>query len=330
MTDSKCVLVYAECTDDGLTGTATELLGSGRQLADGLNQPLCCLLPRDASGTTATDAIARGADRVYVLEPAVDDPEDVSGHLEGALAAVDESRPSVMLIGHTALGRQLGPRLGFRLGSGVATDCIDVRLDESGNIVLTKPVYGGNALADFTATTEPQIATVRPKAMSPLDPDLSREGDVVALTRTAGTTPIKVIEKVREEVAGVKLEDAPVVVSGGRGTGGPEPFDTVLKELADVLHGAVGASRPPCDTGWAPETMHIGLTGKIVAPDIYIAVAISGASQHMAGCSGAKTIIAINKDPEANIFREAQYGVVGRYQDVLPAFTSKLQELLAE
>ncbi len=330
MTDSKCVLVYAECTGDGLTGTATELLGSGRQLAGGLGQSLACVLPHDASGTTATQAITRGADRVYVLEPPIDDAEDVNAHLEGALAAIEEGKPSVVLIGHTALGRQLGPRLGFRLGSGVATDCIDIRLEESGSIVLTKPVYGGNALADFTATTEPQIATVRPKAMSPADPDPSRKGDVVPLAYAAGTTPIEVIDKVREEVAGVKLEEAPVVVSGGRGTGGPEPFDTVLKELADALHGAVGASRPPCDTGWAPETMHIGLTGKIVAPDIYIAVAISGASQHMAGCSGAKTIIAINKDAEANIFREAQYGVVGRYQDVLPAFTSKLRQLLAE
>ncbi|MFW6055897.1 MAG: electron transfer flavoprotein subunit alpha/FixB family protein [Chloroflexota bacterium] len=329
MTDSKCVLVYAECTDDGLTGTATELLGSGRQLADGLGQPLWCVLPRDASGTAATDAIARGADGVYVLDPTVDDADDVSAHLEGALAAVEEATPSILLIGHTALGRQLGPRLGFRLGTGVATDCIDIRIDESGSIVLTKPVYGGNALADFTATVEPQIATVRPKAMSPIEPDSSRKGDVIPLAHAAGTTPVEVIEKVREEVAGVKLEEAPVIVSGGRGTGGPEPFDTVLKELADILHGAVGASRPPCDTGWAPETMHIGLTGKIVAPDIYIAVAISGASQHMAGCSGAKTIVAINKDPEANIFREAQYGVVGRYQDVLPAFTSKLRELLA-
>ncbi|MCK4387539.1 MAG: electron transfer flavoprotein subunit alpha/FixB family protein, partial [Dehalococcoidia bacterium] len=138
------------------------------------------------------------------------------------------------------------------------------------------------------------------------------------------------VEKVREEVAGIKLEDAPVIVSGGRGIGGPEPFKTTLKELADILRGAVGATRPPADHGWVPEAMHIGLTGKIVAPDLYIAVAISGASQHIAGCSGSKTMIAINKDPEANIFREAKLGVVGRYEEVVPAFTQKLKDLLAK
>ena len=330
MTESKCVLVYAECTDKGLTGTAAELLGAGRQLADGLDKSLVCILPHDASGTTASDAIARGADRVYILQPPLTDAGDVVAHLEGALAAVKETSPSLMIIGHTPLGRQLGPRLGFRLGVGVATDCIDVHLDDSGSIVFTKPVYGGNALADFSATSEPRVVTVRPKAMSTMEPDTSRKGEVSALPHAAGTSPVKVLKKVQEEVPGVKLEDAVVVVSGGRGVGGPEPFETVLKELADVLHGAVGASRPPCDAGWAPETMHIGLTGKIVAPDIYIAVAISGASQHMAGCSGSKTIIAVNKDPEANIFREAQYGVVGHFEEVLPAFTAKVRELLVE
>ena len=139
----------------------------------------------------------------------------------------------------------------------------------------------------------------------------------------------KIIEKVKEEVTGIKLEDAPVIVSGGRGIGSPEPFKTTLKELADVLHGAVGASRPPADNGWVPEAVHVGLTGKIVAPEVYVAVAISGASQHVAGCSGSKTIVAVNKDPEANIFREADFGVVGRYEEVVPAFTAKLKELLA-
>jgi electron transfer flavoprotein alpha subunit len=139
----------------------------------------------------------------------------------------------------------------------------------------------------------------------------------------------RILETVKEEAAGIKLEDAPVIVCGGRGMGGPEPFKTTLKELADLLHGAVGASRPPADNGWVPEALHIGLTGKIVAPDIYIAIAVSGASQHTAGCSGSKHIIAINKDPEANIFREAEFGVVGKYEEVVPALTTKLRELLA-
>jgi len=137
------------------------------------------------------------------------------------------------------------------------------------------------------------------------------------------------VETVKEEISGIKLEDAPAIVCGGRGIGSAEPFNTSLKELAELLHGAVGASRPPADNGWVSEAVHIGLTGKIVAPDIYFAVAISGASQHIAGCSGAKHIIAINKDPEANIFKEAEMGVVGKYEEVIPALTGKLKELLS-
>jgi electron transfer flavoprotein alpha subunit len=167
--------------------------------------------------------------------------------------------------------------------------------------------------------------------MSPLERDDSRKGEVIPTKIDIDTSKVrtKILETVKEEAVGIKLEDAPVIVCGGRGLGGPEPFQTVLKELADLLYGAVGASRPPADNGWVPEALHIGLTGKIVAPDIYIAIAISGASQHTAGCSGSKHIIAINKDPEANIFREAEFGVVGKYEEVVPAFTNKLKELLA-
>jgi len=138
----------------------------------------------------------------------------------------------------------------------------------------------------------------------------------------------RVLEKVKQEVEGISLEAANVVISGGRGMGGAEGFKQ-LEELAKMLKGAVGASRPPCDNGWVPDVLQVGLTGKIVAPDLYIAVALSGSSQHMAGCSGCKNIVAINKDPEANIFREARFGVVGDWKKVLPAFVAKVKELLA-
>ncbi|PIP47799.1 MAG: electron transfer flavoprotein subunit alpha, partial [Chloroflexi bacterium CG23_combo_of_CG06-09_8_20_14_all_45_10] len=234
--------------------------------------------------------------------------------------------------GQTSTGRDLAPRLAFRLGTGLSTDCIDLSIDPETKLLRqTKPVYGGNAQAIFTCDTMPQVVTIRAKAMSPMERDDSRKGEIIPTKVEIDMAQVrtKVTEKVKEEVTGVKLEDAPVIVSGGRGIGCPEPFKTTLKELADVLHGAVGASRPPADNGWVPEALHVGLTGKIVAPDIYIAIAISGASQHIAGCSGSKNIIAINKDPEANIFREAKFGVVGRYEEVIPAFTKKLRELLA-
>jgi len=210
-------------------------------------------------------------------------------------------------------------------------DCTELAIDPSSKLLLqTKPVYGGNAQAVFTCESYPQIATVRTKAMSPLEPNASKQGEVI--TVEAGLDPsairTKVLEKVPEGVEGIKLEDAPVIVAGGRGIGGADGFKE-LEDLAKALKGAVGASRPPCDNGWVAAGLQIGLTGKIVAPDLYIAVALSGSSQHMTGISGSKHIVAINKDAEANIFRIAQYGIVGDWKKVFPAFASKLKEITA-
>jgi electron transfer flavoprotein alpha subunit len=193
-----------------------------------------------------------------------------------------------------------------------------------------KPVYGGNARAIYVSEAFPQMATIRQKAMTPLEPDASRKGDIVPVSVEIDPSQVKskVIDTVKEEIAGIKLEDAQIIVSGGRGIGNPEGFQQ-LEELAKLLKGAVGASRPPCDNDWVSDTLQIGLTGKIVTPELYIAVAISGASQHLAGCSSCKNIVAINRDSEANIFREARFGVVGDWKQVLPAFTEKVKELLA-
>ncbi len=331
MQEYKGVLVYGEVAGSKLAGTTCELLECGRKLASDLGQELSCVLPGDAPAAAVEDATARGAATVYTAQLGDRSDLDVEAHLAVATAAVAAAMPAVVLMGHTPLGRELGPRMAFRLGSAVTTDCIDIKVDtDSGKLLMTKPVYGGNALVDFTTETLPQVATIRPKAMSAGEPASGVTPSTVALSVDLAPPRLQIKDRVQEEVVGIKLEDAPVVVSGGRGVGGPEPFTTILKDLADVLHGAVGASRPACDNGWAPEAMHIGLTGKIVAPELYVAVAISGASQHIAGCSGAKTIVAINKDAEANIFREATYGVVGRFEEVVPAFTSRLRELLAE
>jgi electron transfer flavoprotein alpha subunit len=331
MEDYSGVMVYGETAGQKLASTTCELLECGRRLAADLGQSLSCVLTGQLPSSVVDEAVARGATTVYTAAIGDASALDTEAHLAAAMAAVGEAKPSVILIGHTALGREMGPRLAFRLGTAVATDCIDLKIEpESHRVVMTKPVYGGNALVDFVAATTPQVATVRPKAMSAGEPTPGRQATAVTLSVQMPTIKVAVKDRILEEVVGVKLEDATVVVSGGRGVAGPVPFTTVLKDLADVLHGAVGASRPACDNGWAPEAMHIGLTGKIVAPELYVAVAISGASQHMAGCSGSKTIVAINKDAEANIFREATYGVVGRFEDVLPAFTAKLRELLAD
>jgi electron transfer flavoprotein alpha subunit len=332
MAEYKGILVCGELVDGKLAAITTEMLGCGRKLADELKEGLSCLLVSDSVGEASKETIAFGADKVYTVELPDLKEYQADSYMQVVEKLAKDTVPRVILMGQTSMGRDLAPRLAFRLGTSVTTDCLDLSLDpEKKLLVQTRPVYGGNAQAVFTSEFMPQMATVRTKAMSPLERDNSRKGEVIPTKIDIDTSKVrtKISETIKEEAAGIKLEDAPVIVSGGRGMGGPEPFQTTLKELADLLHGAVGASRPPADNGWVPEALHIGLTGKIVAPDIYIAIAISGASQHTAGCTGSKHIIAINKDPEANIFREAELGVVGKYEEVVPALTNKLKELLA-
>ena len=332
MAEYKGILVCGELADGKLASITTELLGCGRKLADDLKEDLSCLLASDAVGGASKEAIAFGADKVYAVEHPSLKEYQADAYMQVAEKVVKDISPRAILIGQTSMGRDLAPRLAFRLGTSLATDCLDLSIDPGTKLLVqTRPVYGGNAQAVFTSELMPQVVTVRSKAMSPLERDDSRKGEVIPTKIDVDTSKVrtKILETVKEEAVGLKLEDAPVIVCGGRGLGGPDPFQTTLKELADLLHGAVGASRPPADNGWVPEALHIGLTGKIVAPDIYFAIAVSGASQHVAGCSGSKHIIAVNKDPEANIFREAEFGVVGKYEEVVPALTSKLKELLA-
>jgi electron transfer flavoprotein alpha subunit len=332
MAEYKGILVCGELVDGKLASITTELLGCGRKLADSLQENLSCLLASDAIGEAFKEAIAFGADKVYTVENPTLKEYQADSYLQAAEKLVNEILPRIILMGQTFMGRDLAPRLAFRLSTSLATDCLDLSIDpETKALRQTRPVYGGNAQATYTSELMPQMATVRSKAMSPLDRDDSRKGEVIPFKIDIDTSKVrtKILETVKEEAVGIKLEDASAIVSGGRGLGGPEPFKTTLRELADLLHGAVGTSRPPVDNGWMPAAVHIGLTGKIVAPDIYIAIAISGSSQHIAGCSGSKHIIAINKDPEANIFREAEFGVVGKYEEVVPALTNKLKELLA-
>lgn len=327
----KGTLVCGEITEGKLAAITTELLGCGRKLADSLGEELSAVLMGSGVKDFAPELIAYGADKVYVVDDALLQDYQADSYKAAMENVIKQAAPRIVLMGQTSMGRDLGPRLAFSLGTAISTDCLELDIDPDSKLLLqTRPVYGGNAKAIFTTEKEPQMATVRTKAMSPLARDDSRKGEVVDVAAGIDASAIraKVVEKVKEEVVGIKMEDAPVVVSGGRGMGGPEGFQQ-LEELAKLLKGATGGSRPATDNGWIPATKQVGLTGKIVTPDLYIAVALSGSSQHMAGCSGSKAIVAINKDPEANIFREAQFGVVGDWKAVIPAFTNKVKELLA-
>ena len=328
----KGVLVFAEVTEGKLSSIAAELLGCGRGLAAELGGDLSAVLVGSNVASLAPGAIAAGADTVFVVDDPLLADYATDSYVSVVEKVVKQAGPSVVLLGQTSIGRDLAPRLAFRLGTAATMDCVALAIDPATKrLTPTKPVYGGNARAVFSYETDPQVATVRAKVMSPIAPDPSRKGETVNVA--AGLDPAaartRVVQKVKEELKGVKLEEASVVISGGRGIGGPEGFQE-LEELAKVLRGAVGASRPDCDSAWIAHTQQVGLTGKVVTPDLYIAVAISGSSQHMAGCSGAKVIVAVNKDPEANIFKEARYGVVGDWKKVLPAFTAKVKELLAQ
>jgi electron transfer flavoprotein alpha subunit len=331
MAEYKGVMVYGELLEGKISSITTELLGCGRRLADELKEDLVCILVGDKLDEAPKKAIAFGADKVYTAEDPLLKEYQTDSYVSVMEKAVKDISPRILLFGQTSVGRDLAPSLAFRLGTSLSMDCVELSIDPGTKLLQqTRPVYGGNARGTFASETFPQMATVRKKAMSPLEPDESRKGEITPIKVELDPTKVrtKVLETVKEEVTGVKLEDAQAIVTGGRGIGSADGFKQ-LEELAKTLKGAVGASRPPCDNDWVPDTMQVGLTGKIVTPELYIAVGVSGASQHLAGCSGAKNIVAINKDPEANIFREARFGVVGDWKQVLPAFSEKVKELLA-
>lgn len=331
MADETGVLVVGEIKDGRLTAATRELLNLGRRLSSSVGQSLGAALLGTDLGDVSREAIAYGAGTVLLAEHALLG----EGHLDAHVVALEQvcrqAKPNIVLIARTEAGSQLGPRLAFRLGAGLAQDAVALSVDDdSKQLRVTRPVYGGNAMAVVTMTCAPQVVTVRPKAFEAADKDESLRGEVVQIRVEipSSVVRVRVVEKVVEQTAGINLEGARVVVAGGRGLGGAEPFRQ-LAGLAQLLGGAVGASRPACDAGWLEHSYQVGLTGKIVTPDLYIAVGVSGASQHMAGCSGAKVIVAINNDPEANIFKEARYGVVGDWKKILPAFTETVRELLS-
>ena len=248
---------------------------------------------------------------------------------ELACQTVERLNPSVVLVAKTDAGSVVSARVAARFAAGLASDCIDLALNADGRVAVTRPVHGGSAMAVYEFAGDGlQVVSIRPGAFEPAPvsggiPEVQRLD--MSNIAVASAVPV-LVETVLEESEGIPLEQADVVVSGGRGLGGPEPFDN-LRELCGLLNAALGASRAACDAGWIDHSHQVGLTGKSISPTTYITVGISGASQHMAGCSSARNIVAIDKDREANIFSHARYGVVGDWAKVLPAFTAAVAEL---
>ena len=327
MTCALCVLVIAETIQGKTTGPACELLGLARRLADQAGGTVAATLLGSGGDAVAKELIARGADKVFVAEHALLGEYHADPWVPVLAGICRQAACDAILISHNAVGADLAPRLAFRLGTAVATGCVEVALS-AGRLTLTRPCYGGNAREVVALITVPAIATVRPGCYDVLAFDASRSGTVEQVQPELDAPAIRtrIVARKLDAADGMRLEDAKVIVAGGRGLNGADGF-RVLAKLARALGGSVGASRVPCDLGWCPRSWQIGLTGRTVTPELYIAVGISGAGHHMAGCGNAKAIVAVNTDPEAAIFRDARYGVVGGYQQFIPAFISEVERL---
>ncbi|ETA79353.1 electron transfer flavoprotein subunit alpha/FixB family protein [Youngiibacter fragilis] len=325
----KNVWVYAEQREGELQNVALELVGEGKRLAEKLGVEVCAvLIGKNVSGLTAK-LFEYGADKVYLVEDDLLEHYTTDGHTKVISEMIDELKPEIMLVGATNIGRDLAPRVASRVSTGLTADCTQLDIDgETRTLLQTRPAFGGNLMATIITTEfRPQMSTVRPGVMDPLEPVAGRTGEVIRITPNISATDVrvKVREIVKAKKKGVLIEEAHVIVSGGRAMGGPEGFE-ILKPLAERLGGEIGASRAAVDSGWIEKSHQVGQTGKTVKPVIYIACGISGAIQHLAGMKDSDVIIAINKDPEAPIFKIANYSIVGDYKEIVPALVEMLGE----
>ena len=320
---SRKVLVLGEVRDGSLRNVSFEALAAAKTVAEG--GEVVGVLAGETVSALGAELIQYGADRVVAVENDKLKLYTSDGFAQALLAVIEQEKPEGLVLGHTSLGKDLAPRIAGKLASGLISDAIAVE-SAGGNIVFTRPIYSGKAFEKKIVTDGLIFATVRPNNIAPLPKDESRTGEVSSLSVDIKDLRAIIKEVVRKASEGVDLSEAKVVVSGGRGVKSAEGF-APLKELAQVLGGAVGASRGACDADYCDYSLQIGQTGKVVTPDLYIACGISGAIQHLAGMSNSKVIVAINKDPEANIFKVADYGIVGDLFEVVPLLTEEFKKL---
>ena len=326
--DSRGVWVFAEQRHGVLKSVTYELLAKGREMADTLGTELCAVcFGRGINGID--DLIAGGADKVYLADESAltDNQEDLyTGELVGLIR---EHRPAIVLASATSLGRSFIPRVAAILKTGLTADCTGLDVEnETGLLLQTRPTFGGNVMATIICpASRPQMATVRPRVFKKGMPDNNRRGQIIKVDfdKTGITSKTRLLGFVEDIIETVKLDEAEIIVTGGRGLGKAENF-TLLEELAKVMGAALGSSRPPVDEGWIPYSHQVGQTGKTVCPKLYVACGISGSVQHMAGMQTSECIVAINDDPNASIFEIATYGIVGDLFKVVPVLIEKLKK----
>lgn len=334
MSDARNVWVFIEVVRGKIKGVSLELLGQGRKMADDLGEKLVAIIPGNEIEDFAKMAIHYGADEAIVVDQKELKDYSTDGYTKAMCALIKKYNPAVLLIGATNNGRDLGPRVSSRMQTGLTADCTELGVDSETRLVKwTRPAFGGNLMATILCPDyRPQIGTVRPGVFKKPEEDTGRKGEIIHETVEFGPDEIRtrIVEVITEAGgADVNLEEAEIIVSGGRGVGGPEGFE-VLKELADEIGAQIGASRAAVDSGWISSLHQVGQTGKSVGPKIYIACGISGAIQHVAGMSSSDVIIAINKDPDAPIFNIADYGIVGDLFEIIPELTKRIRSSKAE
>lgn len=326
----KGVWVFAEQREGKLLNVSIELIGEGRKIADELDTELTAILLGKDVEDLAKQLIKYGADNVLYGESELLQIYTTDGYTKVICDLIKERKPEIMLIGATNIGRDLGPRISARIHTGLTADCTRLEVDkENRRLLQTRPAFGGNLMATIICPNHrPQMSTVRPGVMEKAKYDESRLGNIEKFVPNLREEDIKakVLEVVKEAKAQIKLEEANIIVSGGRGLGNPEGFK-LIEELAEKLGAVVGASRATVDAGWIDQSHQVGQTGKTVRPTLYIACGISGAIQHLAGMQESEVIVAINKDKNAPIFKIADYGVVGDVYEVLPELIEALDNI---
>lgn len=322
------VWVFAEQRDGALTKVAHQLMGKARQLADTLGASAEAVLLGHSVEPLAQELIADGADTVYLAEHPLLDRYRTDAYAKVLSDLIEHKKPEVVLFGATTVGRDLAPRISQRIYTGLTADCTGLEIDESERLLLqTRPAFGGNIMATIVCPRHrPQMSTVRPGVMRAPQPDKTRKGTVerVPVEMDEQDLNVKILQVVKEARHRVNLEDAKIIVSGGRGLGGPDGFG-LIEQLAEALGGEMGSSRAAVDAGWIDKEHQVGQTGKTVHPDLYVACGISGAIQHQAGMKESKFIVAINKDPAAPIFQIADVGIVGDLYKVIPEMIKQLK-----
>ena len=327
---SKNVYVFAEQRDGVIQKVAYELIGKAKELATDLGQEVVAVVLGDGIQAAAAELFKHGADQVIVVDAPVLGEYSTEPYAKALTAVIKAKEPEIVIYGATAIGRDLAPRISARVHTGLTADCTRLEIDpETKGLLMTRPAFGGNIMATIVCPDyRPQMATVRPGVMQALEADDSKSGTVEVFDAGVSEADmnIKIREVVRDTKKSVDITEAKILVSGGRGIGGPEGFD-MLKDLAEELGGEISASRACVDAGWIDRDRQVGQTGKTVRPNLYIAAGISGAIQHAAGMEDSELIIAINKNNTAPIFEIADVGIVGDCKVIVPKLTEALKKL---